>query len=89
MLEIRNCKICNKQFQAVQHNHNCCSSECAKELTRVNSREYKRRKRGRNKSAKPKTLHELSVEAAAHGMSYGMYVAQLELKGRSGSIARE
>ena len=39
-----------------------------------------------------KTIDHLSNDAAqarAHGMSYGKYVAQMELKERSDAIARE
>lgn len=85
MLEIRKCCICGKEFEACQHNHICCSSECRYEKTKRDSRT---RKRARRKKDKPKSLRELSVEATAHGMSYGKYVAMLEAQGRSDAIAK-
>jgi hypothetical protein len=89
LLELRACKICNKQFQPKQHNHICCSKECSREWGKIKSKECRRKLRASRKKPKPKSLRELSIEAATHRMSYGKYVAMLEAQGRSDAIARK
>ena len=75
------CIICGEMFETDSNRQKICNSiECKKE----NQRRESMRRRGkidRKKYNNRQKIVDLTVEARAHGMTYGQYVAQLYLKG--------
>ena len=88
-METRKCKICGTEFETSHYSKICCSKECAKENYKIISREHQRRitemnrlEREKNKKQpKKKTMSvtDIAVKAKAAGMSYGQYVATMNM----------
>lgn len=78
---VKVCIICGEKFETDCGRQKICDDiECKKE----NARREDLRRRGkidRKKHNNRQKIVDLTVEARAHGMSYGQYVAQLYLKG--------
>ena len=72
-----NCKWCKKEFIQLRHTQTYCSVECRTKATRERDRERERKVREAKRMEKNKksALRELTIEARAHGMTYGQYVA--------------
>ena len=74
---IKQCACCGADFIYTIHNKRYCSPECAHKVQyedrKAVNREQKRKK-------KPKSVRDIAKEAKAHGMSYGKYVAQMEMQ---------
>lgn len=81
----RICIVCGGDYIARNHNSRICSNECKRKRAAVMvDARMKRMKENeaakKTKGGKEKTLTELAIEARKHGMTYGQYVAQLELQ---------
>ena len=74
---IKQCACCGADFVYTIHNKRYCSPECAH---KVQYEERKAVKSERKRKKKPKTVRDIAKEARAHGMSYGKYVAMLEMQ---------
>ncbi len=72
----RKCKCCNNEFVPQHHAQHHCSTECRATYNRDRSRERDRQERMKRKGNK--SLSQLQREARMLGMSYGMYVAQMQ-----------
>ena len=77
-----NCKVCGKEFMPQSHLSKCCSDECKIENNKLNSRkkyaEMQSIKKSNNKSKKL-TVTEIAVLARKAGMTYGQYVAKMNI----------
>lgn len=81
----RICIVCGGAYIAHKHNSKICSDECKRKRSAVmlDARMKRLREKAeaeKQKAVKKKTLTELAIEARQHGMTYGQYVAQLELQ---------
>lgn len=79
------CIVCGKEYVAHNHKSSICSDKCRHKRGKEQEKQRKARVKIRNelerlKNVKGKTLTELAIEARQHGMTYGQYVAQLELQ---------
>lgn len=79
------CKICGKEF-TTSSVAKCCSEECKKENEKRNVASYYMRVGKNNKKTKTKakkekklTVTEIAVKAKEAGMSYGQYVARMNM----------
>lgn len=70
--ERKKCKICGREFVAVNWCNVYCSDECRKIGVRKNE-EAKKRSEHPNEE-----IVRIAIKARAAGMSYGQYVAQQE-----------
>ena len=79
MTEIE-CRVCKKKFKKKSGNQVYCSEECRNkgkgEIMRQSRKKWKNRKKKMN-------LTEIEREAKEAGMSYGRYVAMIEMKRKS------
>ncbi len=77
---MKRCKYskCNKEFVPEKKGQLYCCEACRVDQNRERSREAKRQERLKRKKKKSHSLAELQREARMYGMSYGMYVAQMQ-----------
>lgn len=81
------CEVCGKEYLKTTPTRKYCSDECSKLMERRLHQESRIAKKAsyKEKIAQERRydLNRILREAAAHGMSYGKYVAYLERKGES------
>ncbi len=71
------CGKCGKPFTALAPNRKYCSTECSRKA----NADCRRVRLGITKKKKVSSLRQVAVEARKAGMTYGQYVAQMEMKG--------
>ena len=69
----RKCAYCGTMFLAGIHNKTYCSKKCYADINRKNKTKPKEKK-----NVKIKSIAEMQREARMRGMSYGLYVAQMQ-----------
>ena len=88
------CVVCGKVFLSDRRDRVCCSVECSHERNKITARERFKRKYYEEKAereeakvvyAPPKrrkiaSLQEIDAEARKRGMSYGRYMALLQME---------
>lgn len=76
----RDCKICGREF-IVNNNRTCCGEECSR-INKVKIERLKKQKRMavRNVTKKRQEIAAINAKAKEAGMSYGQYVAMMEIK---------
>lgn len=77
------CVVCGKEFEIVKNKRNItCGPVCKKlnikNIQRLRAAEQKKKKQ--EEAEKKDALKRLTMEAAAAGMTYGKYVAMLEME---------
>ena len=81
---VKTCKYikCGKEFYPERKGQMYCCEKCRGDQNRERAREYDRIKRedARNQRKKKASLRDISNKAKELGMSYGMYVAQMEMQ---------
>jgi len=77
----RNCKICGREFIATHNRTLCCGEECSR-INKVTIERLKKQKRMavRNVTKKRQEIADINARAKEAGMSYGQYVAMMEIK---------
>lgn len=75
--EPKHCKVCGKEFIPTSYKNICCSRKC---LEMHRAAERKNRREARKKRTNAEKIRDINLEAKAHGMSYGKYVAYLEMQ---------
>ena len=96
---IRNCLVCGKEFKTYHHNVKCCSEEC-KAIRRkeqdLESKRHNREKKNAKKSIKKygfkPSVDTFSIKTAMakeRGISYGSFVAKMEMNPVDTEIIRE
>ena len=79
------CEICGNEYIKAAPNSKCCSDKCKELMEKRLSEERKANKKANNKrkimQERQDELNRILREAAAHGMSYGKYVAYLNERG--------
>lgn len=78
-LNEKECAICKKTYIPRRASQLYCSDECRNEQKRISSKKY-RANRKRTKNDMKNSLQTIITEARKAGMSYGKYVAMLEMK---------
>lgn len=85
-MKVIKCEICGSEFEAQTISARFCSHSC--KLANQRKR-YRMRKEGllpppqyKEKKKVNQELVRLSIEAREHGMSYGKYVAMMEMGAR-------
>jgi hypothetical protein len=71
----KKCPYCNKYFMTNSHQRIYCSDDCGKAM-----RAFMRKKskpKPKKKTVNP--LRDIAIEARKHGMSYGQYVAHMNI----------
>ena len=81
MFEAKLCKLCGKEFVPQVGSQTFCCAEHRLEYNNERARERKIRKRleAKRKKQKSNSLQTISNEARKLGMSYGQYVARMEM----------
>ena len=75
--EPQKCKWCGKEFIPTSYRNICCSRKCT-EMHRAT--EAKNKRAARKKKTNEEKIRDIALEAKAHGMTYGKYVAYLEMQ---------
>ena len=75
--EPKPCKQCGKYFIPTSYKNICCSRKC---LEMHRAAERKNRRAAQKKKTNAEKIRDIALEAKAHGMSYGKYVAYLEMQ---------
>lgn len=103
MKKIKKCDICSKEYLATSERRRYCSDPCRKEANRRNIRERNRQRAEKAKESvlievpekkkKEMSLTEMAAAARKAGMTYGQYMAKMELQSRkevkNGEICRK
>lgn len=88
---IKTCELCGKQFIPTTKNARYCGEECRIKVKRQRTKEWQAKRKQEKKEQRKQEfkrlvakneLKELTIEARKHGMSYGKYVALLEMGAR-------
>lgn len=77
-LKEKECVMCKKPYKPIKASQLYCTAECRKESVRLRSIEFRAKQKATKKSKK-KSLRTIATEARKAGMSYGKYVAMLEM----------
>lgn len=86
MNETRKCAICSRRYTTTRANKKYCSTKCAdigeKRAAKKNSTKQESKKviAQKKREERRKAIIDIAVEAKKHGMSYGQYVAKMELE---------
>lgn len=73
----KNCACCGNPFVVTTHSRIYCSEECYKSMKAILRKKDKPKKKSKKKVA---SLRDMAKEAREHGMTYGQYVAQIEMQ---------
>ena len=73
------CPYCGKTFIQVGSFRKYCSQECFNIVNKMNTKPACEEKKKRTRK-KTNSLREMAREARKHGMTYGQYVAQMEMQ---------
>ena len=77
----KNCNWCKKEFTPTKTGQLYCCLECRRAKGRENERQSKEFERMKRKGKfKNKSLRNIALEAKNAGMSYGQYVAKMEMQ---------
>jgi hypothetical protein len=77
----RDCKICGKEFVTTHNRTLCCSDKCSSVSKYRNNLLRKSKKDAMRKADKKRAeLATINARAKEAGMSYGQYVAMMELR---------
>ena len=81
---VKTCKYikCGKEFYPERKGQMYCCEKCRNNQNKDNARERERQKREelKNMRNKKSSLMDISNKARELGMSYGMYVARMEMQ---------
>lgn len=82
MFETRNCRLCGKEFIPQSNAQHFCNEKCRNENknNRIREKEKEKRQTMHKSRVKRLTLQELAMQSKLAGVSYGQYVAQIEMQ---------
>ena len=86
MKETRKCAVCSRRYITTRANKKYCSTKCAdigeKRAAKKNSTKQESKKiiAQKKREERRKAIIDIAAEARKHGMSYGQYVAKMELE---------
>ena len=75
--EPKPCIWCGKYFIPTSYKNICCSRKC---LEMHRAAERKNRRAAQKRKTNAEKIRDINLEAKAHGMAYGKYVAYLEMQ---------
>ena len=75
----RVCVYCGKTFINVGHKRKYCSQECSDVMKKTQTKEAQNNAK-RKPRKKSTSLRDMAKEAREHGMTYGQYVAKIEMQ---------
>lgn len=77
----RDCKICGREFITNHNRTFCCGEECSR-INKVRMARIQKQKRDamRAVTRKRQEIATINAKAKEAGMSYGQYVAMMEIK---------
>ena len=75
MREVRECKICGREYIATRKNQLYCDKSCTAKAGRLATRERKKAKAAVEKSKPKRNISDINEAERAAGMTYGQYVA--------------
>lgn len=78
-LKEKECVMCKKPYIPSRASQLYCTDECRNEQKRIRSKEFREKQKATKKNKK-KSLRTIATEARKAGMSYGKYVAMLEME---------
>ena len=79
--ELKKCRYCGKTFASKSKTNLYCCRECYVKQKSEDAKAYKRQRKSNSQK-----IIDIAQEAKAHGMSYGKYVAFLEMQKNKGEI---